>query len=284
MELTISTDEDVDGALAWLSAIDSRHMPSTFNSMQFFMGSYHRVACLTREVARKLSVPSLRPGRIDVTEFCNDTRSIWRRVRDLYCDINTRAEEALSTCTETILGFSPVHVGLTVVSNSHWQQFTSIRLATTYILLIMQQMVQQLLDFRRRLHEAYIYDDTVPLQARPEAARVAALEELNSQSIDILLTSVRAQIPLCASLMPTGLIQGGSMIIRILIASAQFLAEVPTNEQGYPGDTSGGIDWTWENKKVEVDCSVKALQQLVSSFTGVQLTNRAGHGPMWSLL
>lgn len=128
----------------------------------------------------------------------------------------------------------------------------------------MQQMVQQLLDFRRRLHEAYIFDDTIPLQAQPEAARVAALEELNSQSIDILLANARAQAPLFKGLLPTGFIQGGSMIIRILLACAQFLAEVPTNEQGYPSHTRGGVDWTWENKQAEVDCCVKALHQLVS--------------------
>lgn len=128
----------------------------------------------------------------------------------------------------------------------------------------MQQLIQQLLHFRRRLHEAYVHNDMLPAQARPETARVAALEELHSESIDILLANVRAQVPLFESLMPTGLIQGGSMLIRVLLASAQFLAEVPTNEQGYPNNTRGGVDWTWDNKQAEVGCCIKALHQLVS--------------------
>jgi hypothetical protein len=129
----------------------------------------------------------------------------------------------------------------------------------------MQQVIQQLLDFRKRLHEAYIYDDTVPLQARPEGVRVSALNELHAQSIDILLSNVRAQTPLFETLLPTGFMQGASMIARVSLAATQFLSEVPTNEQGYPNHTRGGVDWTWKNKQAEVQNCVKALRQLVST-------------------
>jgi hypothetical protein len=248
--LTASPEEDVKASMAWLDAINPRHMPSTFKSMYFFMGSYHRIASLTRMVARKMSLPCKRPGRVDVEEFCKDTRTIWRGVRDLYNEINTKVEDVLSYAKEQILGFSPVH------------QFCSLRLATTYILLLMQQVIQQLLDFRKRLHEAYIYDDTVPLQARPEGVRVSALNELHAQSIDILLSNVRAQTPLFETLLPTGFMQGASMIARVSLAATQFLSEVPTNEQGYPNHTRGGVDWTWKNKQAEVQNCVKALRQL----------------------
>jgi hypothetical protein len=108
--LTASPEEDVKASMAWLDAINPRHMPSTFKSMYFFMGSYHRIASLTRMVARKMSLPCKRPGRVDVEEFCKDTRTIWRGVRDLYNEINTKVEDVLSYAKEQILGFSPVHV------------------------------------------------------------------------------------------------------------------------------------------------------------------------------
>ncbi|GMK56534.1 hypothetical protein CspeluHIS016_0303740 [Cutaneotrichosporon spelunceum] len=243
-------EEDVEAALAWLNAINPKHMPATFNAMSFFMGSYHRVATITRAVASKLSQPCKRPGRVDVAQFCNDARIIWTSVRDLYEDINSKVEVVLSIAKEEIFGLSPVH------------QFCSIRLAVTYILLIMQQVIQQLLDFRKRIHEAYVYDYTVPSQAQPEGSRVSALNELHAQSIDILLANVRAQVPLFTALLPTGYMHGAAMIARVSIAAAQFLSEVPTNEQGYPNHTRGGVDWTWENKQAEVDTCVKALHQL----------------------
>ncbi|BEI88931.1 uncharacterized protein CcaverHIS019_0202930 [Cutaneotrichosporon cavernicola] len=243
-------EEEVKASLAWLDAIDPRHMPSTFDSISFFMGHFHRVSTITRMVAYKLCLPSKRPGRVDVDEFCSDARVIWRNVRDLYQDINSKVEDVLSIAKEDILGFSPVH------------QFCSLRLAATYILLIMQQVIQQLLDFRKRLHEAYVYDSTVPLQAQPEGTRVSALNELHAQSIDILLANARAQAPMFDTLLPTGFMQGASMLARVLLAVAQFLSEVPTNEQGYPNHTRGGVDWTWENKQAEVEKCVKALHQL----------------------
>lgn len=110
--LTASPDEDVEASLTWLNTVDTKYMPSTFNAISFFMRHYHRVACLTREVARKMSVPSKRPGRVDVTEFCQNTRAIWSGVRDLYRDLNMHVEEMLLSCKEEILGFSPVHVSL----------------------------------------------------------------------------------------------------------------------------------------------------------------------------
>ena len=51
-------------------------------------------------------------------------------------------------------------------------------------------------------------------------------------------------------------------MIRVLVATAQFLAEVPTNEQGYPSDTLGGHGWTWEAKQQEVGQCVEALYQI----------------------
>lgn len=53
-------------------------------------------------------------------------------------------------------------------------------------------------------------------------------------------------------------------MIRVLLAIAQFLSEIPTNEQGYPSNTAGGSGWTWETKQKEVGYCTAALAQLVS--------------------
>ena len=70
-----------------------------------------------------------------------------------------------------------------------------------------------------------------------------------------------------------------AVFLRVLLATAQFLAEIPTNEQGYSYDTvslssldfgayplfqPGGTGWTWKNKQREVNCCVEALYQLVN--------------------
>lgn len=67
-------------------------------------------------------------------------------------------------------------------------------------------------------------------------------------------------------------------MIRVLIASAQFMAEVPTNEQGYPTTTVsnylhctepsptaqlGGSGWTWTEKQRQVGICTDALYQIV---------------------
>ena len=79
-----------------------------------------------------------------------------------------------------------------------------------------------------------------------------------------------------------------SVFLRVLIATGQFLSEVPTNEQGYPANTVnlngeinvcklilsqlGGLGWTWEEKKKQVGVCVEALHQVVSyPFHLVQL-------------
>jgi hypothetical protein len=54
-----------------------------------------------------------------------------------------------------------------------------------------------------------------------------------------------------------------SAMIRVLIASGQFLAEVPTIEQGYPSSTLGGCGWTWEEKQRIVSICSDALYQVV---------------------
>lgn len=68
-----------------------------------------------------------------------------------------------------------------------------------------------------------------------------------------------------------------SIMIRVVIASGQFMAEVPTNEQGYPSSTVsqytlewlnwsqlGGYDWTWEEKQRCISICTDALYQIVS--------------------
>lgn len=91
---------------------------------------------------------------------------------------------------------------------------------------------------------------------------IQALETLSLQSVDILLQSCRAQVELFAELLPTGLIQTASIFMRVLIATSQFLSEVPTNEQGYPADTLGGVGWTWPEKQGAVEHCVEGLYQL----------------------
>lgn len=74
-------------------------------------------------------------------------------------------------------------------------------------------------------------------------------------------------------------------MVRVLIASGQFLAEVPTNEQGYPVATLGGCGWTWEEKQRVVSVCSDALYQIVSasvSSVKCELTNE-GWGELYHL-
>ena len=91
---------------------------------------------------------------------------------------------------------------------------------------------------------------------------IEKLELLHMQSVDVLLHSSRNQISMIKTLLPTGQMQTASSFLRVVIATAMFLAEVPTNEQGYPYDTVGGHGWTWEVKQREVGVCIDALYQL----------------------
>jgi hypothetical protein len=70
-------------------------------------------------------------------------------------------------------------------------------------------------------------------------------------------------------------------MIRVLIASGQFLAEVPTIEQGYPSSTLGGCGWTWGEKQRIVSICSDALYQVVG-HCGLMMLRLTSQG--WGML
>lgn len=60
------------------------------------------------------------------------------------------------------------------------------------------------------------------------------------------------------------MMQGACMMLRMVLSMSQFLAEIPTNEQGYPMTSPGGNGWTWETKQRDIEVCVETLHQMVS--------------------
>lgn len=147
-----------------------------------------------------------------------------------------------------MLGTSPVH------------SLASLRQCGTFILLIICHIVREVLKFRKTILASY--GESPSDQKTLEAGRVAAMEELNQKAVDVTLAMARAQAPLFKTLLPTGMLQASAMMTRVLISTTEFLSNIPTNEQGYPNTTLGGIEWTWANKEKEVEGCIEALYQL----------------------
>ena len=143
-----------------------------------------------------------------------------------------------------------------------------------FLFLIMHQALREQLEFRRNLKESFIFDDSAssigstsqgPSPPGPETDRLSLLEELHLQSVDMLLDNCRSQVYMYQvrlsdqarksltadhssyrhgprrvryyNSMRVELTTAAAIFLRVLIASVQFMAEVPSVEQGYPENT-----------------------------------------------
>lgn len=166
-----------------------------------------------------------------------------------------RAKDVLLDAPEQMLGTSPVHT------------VAGLRQCGTFLLLIVHQVVEDMAKFRKAILASY--GDDASIQKEQETARLKQIERLQSASIDHLLVITRAQTPLFKNLLPTGMLQASSMMLRVLLFTTEFLSQVPTNEQGYPDTTAGGIDWTWATKQREVGHCLQALFQFGWAWSDV---------------
>nr|XP_018267342.1 uncharacterized protein I303_01328 [Kwoniella dejecticola CBS 10117]OBR89500.1 hypothetical protein I303_01328 [Kwoniella dejecticola CBS 10117] len=229
--------EDVDAAGEWIETVQERLPNSTFKLLAFFLQMNHRLGLAGREVAIKLAYPSRKKGAADIDKICNAVRKIWRDV---------------------------FHANL--------------RLCCPFLLLVMHQLIRDLLDFWKTL-PVVSASITTPSDSTshsspsssssgqqrsfvPGMRNIELLERLSRESVDGLLANCRSHIGMLKSILPTGVIQSASILLRVLMSMAQLLSEVPTNEQGYPSSTPGGYGWTWETKQKSVDTCLEALHQV----------------------
>ncbi|KAK4685788.1 hypothetical protein P7C73_g4351, partial [Tremellales sp. Uapishka_1] len=136
------------------------------------------------------------------------------------------------------------------------------------------QYIDQL-QARKAMRAAYIVKISPDTSPRSADERIAMLDQLSTQGVDILLENCRTHTAMFDDLVPTGIIQSAAAFHRTLIASTQFLAEIPCNEQGYPSDTLGGCGWTWATKQKEVNICINALYQIgwgMSDLAGTSLS------------
>ncbi|ADV25477.1 hypothetical protein I305_04657 [Cryptococcus gattii E566] len=260
---------DMDAAGNWLRSVTDLLSKNSFKALSFYLTCYYRVTLIGRDVATSLSIPSKKKGAVDVVKFCNHVQRIWKDIDAFDTDMNPQVAHLMSACPrDDILAFSPL------------SYFSNLRLASPFLLLIIHQLICEQLEFCKTLSSAYItasHDHLDYNKASSDASRDEVnggwtkaqsheqmLQDLSLQSIDFMLKTCRAQVGMFKALMPTGTIQTSMLLLRELVAAAQFLAEVPANEQGYPDDTPGGYDWTWEKKQEEVNCCVEALYQVVT--------------------
>nr|XP_019015114.1 uncharacterized protein I206_01202 [Kwoniella pini CBS 10737]OCF53895.1 hypothetical protein I206_01202 [Kwoniella pini CBS 10737] len=261
--------EDVDSAGEWIETVQERLPNSSFKLLAFFLQMNHRLGLAGREVATRIAYPSRRKGAADVEKLCSASRKIWRDLKSISKDLNTKVTLYLESCRkDDLLGFSPL--------NFH----ANLRLCCPFLLLVMHQLIRDLLDFWKTMPVATASiatpsDNTSyssPSSASsgqqrpfvPGMRNIELLERLSRESIDGLLANCRSQIGMLQSILPTGVIQSGSILLRVLMSMAQLLSEVPTNEQGYPSNTPGGYGWTWETKQQSVNICLEALHQIVS--------------------
>ncbi|WVQ97620.1 hypothetical protein IAU59_004734 [Kwoniella sp. CBS 9459] len=256
---------NVDLAGEWIETMHENLPQSSFKLLAFFITIYHRLGVAAREMAVKVAYPLRKKGAGDVPKICGTIRKLWKEILDIENTLNDNVYDLLRACHRNeLLGFSPVNY------------LSNLRLSAPFLLLILHQLIREQLDFWKNVSGAYIAtpsDASTPSssasahtstrEAKSGSSRnVELLDRLNSESVDGLLRSCRAQTGMIKSIMPTGIIQSASVLLRALMATVQLLAEVPTNEQGYPSWTPGGKGWTWEAKQREVDCCCEALHQL----------------------
>ncbi|AFR98362.2 hypothetical protein CNAG_06136 [Cryptococcus neoformans var. grubii H99] len=257
----------MDAAGNWLLSVTHLLPESSFNALSFYLSCYYHITLIGRDIATSLSIPSKVKGAVDVVEFCGHVQRIWKDINAFDKDMNPQVTRLFTNCPRNdILAFSPLNY------------FSNLRLSSPFLLLLIHQLIREQLEFRKTLSSAYIaasqdrpdYDRASSDESSDEVrgvwtaaqSHVQILQDMSSQSVDMMLRSCRAQVGMFKALMPTGTIQTAMLLLRELIATAQFLAEVPTNEQGYPDDTPGGYDWTWEKKQEEMNCCIEALYQV----------------------
>ncbi|WVQ82735.1 hypothetical protein IAT38_004867 [Cryptococcus sp. DSM 104549] len=273
--------EEVDSAGEWLFTVKDRLPFSSFKALSFFLSCYYRIGQAGREIAIKLTSPGRKKGTLDIPEFCRTVRKLWGEIDAIARELNTETTEILNACDkDELLGFSPLNY------------LANLRLSGPFLLLLMHQCLREQLEFRKTLKTAYIV--AASEGSSPESVgestssgstgegraggkgtggsadkvwdaahqHVDMLEALSRESVDVLLKTCRAQIGMFKTIIPTGIIQTASILLRVLVATAQLLAEVPCNEQGYPSDTPGGYGWTWETKRKEIEICTEALYQV----------------------
>lgn len=54
--------------------------PPMLKKLAFFLKSYFGFCMVGRKIARRLSVPTKRPGRVDLDDFCTTVREVWSEV------------------------------------------------------------------------------------------------------------------------------------------------------------------------------------------------------------
>lgn len=75
--LTHSLDRDMEATQHWMAELEMMDGPHSLRKLAFILKGYFNYCEIARTVARKISVPSARPGRVDVDDFCRIVRQLW---------------------------------------------------------------------------------------------------------------------------------------------------------------------------------------------------------------
>ncbi|RXK39229.1 hypothetical protein M231_03449 [Tremella mesenterica] len=237
-------DEELSVAGQWLEAVQEDTLSPTFRMLV-----YYNCALIARKMASAITSRRKHKGAIDVVEFCQTVRNCWEQLQGVAKAV-LESKELMDACDQRLLGFSPVN------------SLANIRLSVPLLMLVLHQQIREVAEFHAQLRNPFPVEEVGSASPENRNESYVMLKELETQSVDVLLHSCRAHVDMFQALLPTGIIQTASVMLRVLVATGQFLAEVPTNEQGYPSDTLGGCGWTWETKKKEVGCCVDALYQI----------------------
>jgi len=211
-----------------------------------------------RRISLEITKYNDKKGNIPVVTFCTSIRECWGHIRSVVTELNESAVGMLGACEPGVLGFSPLNY------------ITNMRLCCPFFLLVLHEAIRNHLAFRQSFFRSYVVEPETEDQATSNRKEdVEMLNKIHLQSVDVLLYNCRSQMEMFKDLLPTGIIQSASIMIRVLIASGQFMAEVPTNEQGYPASTLGGFDWTWDEKQRCVSICTDALYQIGWAWSDV---------------
>ncbi|WVQ77103.1 hypothetical protein IAR50_006786 [Cryptococcus sp. DSM 104548] len=245
-------EEKLETAGIWVNsvrdAIPSKPANSACKGLSIFVLCQYRIAKAGRRIAVEMAVPNTQ-GVIDQHRLCKDVRSIWKELESITKDLNSRAPGILRNCHKAELtGFSPLNY------------FTSIQLAGPFFLFHIHAIIKQQIE---SLQKMFVLDASEgPESTARRKEHLKALQDLQKDSLDMLLQVCRGHVKMIEFLLPTGILQTASVLLRVLAPLSKFLAETPTNEEGYPSSTPGGLGWTWKTKQKEVDVCVQALHQV----------------------
>ena len=141
------------------------------------MQCFHRLAVIARRIALELAVLNLRPGSVDVPTFCRSVREQWAEIKALHREIGGQSTEIMEQCASTMGYGFPLG------------RLVTLRLACPRMLFLQHQYIQKQLDFRRQLGTRISSPGS-----DANAGHVALLEELQLQSVDVLLQGCRTHI------------------------------------------------------------------------------------------